>query len=70
MQILNRSGECLIYNIYAHSFTSYPRTALESSTLNYLLAHFHDGVGSVFSVAENKFFIQIVANKYNPANYW
>jgi capping protein alpha len=47
------------------------RAALESSTLNYLLAHFHDGVSSVFSVAgSNKFFVQIVANKYNPANYW
>ena len=47
------------------------RAALESSTLNYLLAHFHDGVASVFSGAgSNIFFVQIVANKYNPANYW
>jgi len=47
------------------------RAALESSTLSYLLAHFHDGVASVFSVTDsNKFFVQIVANKYNPANYW
>ncbi|KIM89392.1 hypothetical protein PILCRDRAFT_813323 [Piloderma croceum F 1598] len=47
------------------------RAALESSTLNYLLAHYHDGVASVFSVAgSNKFFVQIVANKYNPSNYW
>jgi capping protein alpha len=47
------------------------RAALESSTLNYILAHFHDGVASVFSVARtSKFFIQIVANKYNPSNYW
>jgi len=47
------------------------RSALESSTLNYLVAHFHDGVASVFSVpGSNKFFVQIVANKYNPSNYW
>jgi capping protein alpha len=47
------------------------RAALESSTLNYLLAHFHDGVASVFSVpGTSKFFIQIVANKYNPSNFW
>ena len=47
------------------------RAALESSTLNYLLAHYLDGVASVFSEAgSNKFFVQIVANKYNPSNYW
>lgn len=47
------------------------RAALESSTLNYLLAHFHDGVASVFAMSgTGQFFIQIVANKYNPSNYW
>jgi len=46
------------------------RAALESSTLSYLLAHFHDGVASVFSAGSNKFFVQIVANKYNPTNFW
>lgn len=48
------------------------RAALEGSTLNYLSAHYHDGVSSVFSVPDspNKFVIQIVANKYNPSNFW
>jgi len=47
------------------------RAALESSSLSYLLGHFHDGVASVFAApGSNKFFLQIVANKYNPSNYW
>jgi len=48
------------------------RKALEASTLTYLSSHFNDGVTSVFSTADapNQFVIQIVANKYNPANYW
>ncbi|KAF7308693.1 Capping protein [Mycena chlorophos] len=48
------------------------RAALEKSALSYLHAHFHDGVASIFSAKESsKFFtIQVVANKYNPANYW
>ncbi|RDB17879.1 F-actin-capping protein subunit alpha [Hypsizygus marmoreus] len=48
------------------------RLALETSTLTYLSAHFHDGVASVFSTQEtpNRFVIQVVANKYNPTNYW
>lgn len=55
----------------ANQISQSSRAALESSTLNYLLAHYHDGVASVFSVAgSNKFFVQIVANKYNPSNYW
>ncbi|KAK0464634.1 F-actin-capping protein subunit alpha [Desarmillaria tabescens] len=48
------------------------RSALEKATLQYLSAHFLDGVSSVFSRTEspNQFVIQIVANKYNPSNYW
>ncbi|KZP31478.1 F-actin capping protein, alpha subunit [Athelia psychrophila] len=47
------------------------RAALEAATLSYLQAHFHDGVASVFAVTgSSKFFVQIVANKYNPSNYW
>jgi capping protein alpha len=48
------------------------RAALEKATLTYLEAHFHDGVASIFSVKQstNQFIIQIVANKYNPSNYW
>ncbi|KII86895.1 hypothetical protein PLICRDRAFT_43576 [Plicaturopsis crispa FD-325 SS-3] len=47
------------------------RAALESSALAYLAEHYHDGVASVFAVrGSNKFIIQVVANKYNPSNYW
>jgi len=48
------------------------RFALETSALAYLAAHFHDGVASVFSTPElsNRFVVQLVANKYNPTNYW
>ncbi|KAJ7440910.1 F-actin-capping protein subunit alpha [Mycena galericulata] len=48
------------------------RAALEKATLTYLSAHFHDGVASIFAAKEstNKFVLQVVANKYNPSNYW
>ncbi|KAF9021081.1 F-actin capping protein, alpha subunit [Hymenopellis radicata] len=48
------------------------RSALEQATLKYLNAHFHDGVTSTFSSTSspNQFIIQVVANKYNPTNYW
>ncbi|KAF9468543.1 F-actin-capping protein subunit alpha [Collybia nuda] len=48
------------------------RQALEMSTLTYLAAHFHEGVSSVFSTVDtpNRFVIQVVANKYNPKNFW
>jgi len=48
------------------------RAALETATISYLTAHFHSGVASVFSVPElaDQFIIQVVANKYNPANFW
>ncbi|KAI1794825.1 F-actin-capping protein subunit alpha [Ganoderma leucocontextum] len=48
------------------------RVALETAALQYLQAHYHDGVASVFPVAgsSTRFILQIVANKYNPANFW
>ncbi|KAF5315473.1 hypothetical protein D9619_007322 [Psilocybe cf. subviscida] len=48
------------------------RAALETVALSYLTAHFTDSVAAVFSPKEgsNAFTIQIVANKYNPTNYW
>ncbi|GBE83221.1 F-actin-capping protein subunit alpha [Sparassis latifolia] len=48
------------------------RAALESASLKYLAAHFHDGVASVFPTpgSSTRFAVQIVANKYNPANFW
>ncbi|TFK52263.1 F-actin capping protein, alpha subunit [Heliocybe sulcata] len=48
------------------------RAALESSTLTYLNSHFHEGVASVFATpgSPSKFTVQIVANKYNPTNFW
>lgn len=48
------------------------RSALEESTLKYLADYFQDGVGSVFTSTSqaNAYIIQIVANKYNPQNFW
>ncbi|KAH9999617.1 F-actin capping protein alpha subunit [Russula compacta] len=48
------------------------RSALEASTLQYLSSHFNDGTASVFATPDNEtsFIIQIVANKYNPVNFW
>jgi len=48
------------------------RVALETAVLNYLKAHFTDGVAAVFSPKEGvgHFTIQIVGNKYNPTNFW
>ncbi|EJD39947.1 F-actin capping protein, alpha subunit [Auricularia subglabra TFB-10046 SS5] len=48
------------------------REALERATLAYVEDHFHDGVASVFADldAPKTFTVQIVANKYNPPNFW
>ncbi|KAF8908946.1 F-actin capping protein, alpha subunit [Gymnopilus junonius] len=48
------------------------RSALEAAALNYLKAHFNDGVTAVFSPREgsNSYILQLVANKYNPTNFW
>ena len=59
-------------------FFAYPlikplsRLALENSSLTYIAAHFHDGITSVFSTPGNseRFVVQVVANKYNPSNFW
>ncbi|KAI0647727.1 F-actin capping protein alpha subunit [Trametes meyenii] len=56
-------------NITHRPFSS---VALENASLTYLAAHYHDGVASVFSTpgSSTRFVVQIVANKYNPTNYW
>lgn len=48
------------------------RTALEASANTYLSSHFPDGTTSVFSSPDNRevFIIQIIANRYNPSNFW
>ncbi|KZT64626.1 F-actin capping protein, alpha subunit [Daedalea quercina L-15889] len=48
------------------------RAALETAAIAYLSAHFHDAVTSVFPTAgiTTRFYVQVVANKYNPSNYW
>jgi len=48
------------------------RIALEASSHAYLSSHFPDGTTSVFSSPENPmvFVIQIIANRYNPSNFW
>ncbi|KAF8550820.1 F-actin capping protein, alpha subunit [Imleria badia] len=47
------------------------RAALESTALTYLAAHYIDGVAAIFaSQPPHHFTIQIVSNKYNPANFW
>jgi len=57
----------------AHDVESEPfREALEKAALTYLTAHYNSGVSSVFSMPEapDQFIIQVVANKYNPSNFW
>jgi len=48
------------------------REALEKASLTYLASHFLEGTVSVFPPSEPRpeFTMQIVANKYNPTNYW
>jgi len=48
------------------------RSALETSILEYLSSHFSDGTASVLAIPDNAtcFVLQIVANKYNPVNFW
>lgn len=57
--------------LYRDYFENGPRAALESAALSYLAAHYIDGVASTFtSQPPNHFTVQIVSNKYNPANFW
>lgn len=45
--------------------------ALESAAHSYLAAHYIDGVAAIFaSQPPSHFTVQIVSNKYNPANFW
>lgn len=47
------------------------RAALDSCAISYLAGHYHSGVVAVFPAqSSNQFTVQIVANKYNPSNYW
>jgi capping protein alpha len=47
------------------------RLALETALLKYIADHYADGTGAVLLTSDaSKFIIQIVANKYNPPNYW
>ncbi|KAF8527514.1 F-actin-capping protein subunit alpha [Hysterangium stoloniferum] len=46
------------------------RAALESATTTYVSDHFAGGVAAVHAISASKYIIQIVANKYNPHNYW
>ncbi|KZV96424.1 F-actin capping protein, alpha subunit, partial [Exidia glandulosa HHB12029] len=47
------------------------REALERATLAYVEDHFHEGVASVFySSTDSTYIIQLVANRYNPPNFW
>ncbi|KAG8984840.1 F-actin-capping protein subunit alpha [Tulasnella sp. 427] len=39
-------------------------------TLTYLQDHYHDGVASVFVLSPSSFSLVLVANKYNPSNFW
>ncbi len=64
---------CSPFSVAAVDEISCPlRAALEASTLTYLSSHFHDGVCAVFAThgIPNQFVIQVVANKYNPSNFW
>ncbi|KAG8874443.1 F-actin-capping protein subunit alpha [Tulasnella sp. 331] len=46
------------------------RASLDSVAATYVQDHFHDGVVSVFASSSTSFTIVLVANKYNPANFW
>jgi capping protein alpha len=43
---------------------------LEENALKYLAEYFQEGVTSVFALSTSTFVVQIVANKYNPQNFW
>ena len=64
-------SQCIDTDLFCF-LVSFGREALQTSTLAYLSSHYHDGVASVFSAKDtsNRFIIQIVANKYNPSNFW
>jgi capping protein alpha len=45
---------------------------LENAAQVYLSGHYHSGVAAVLSPSssQNQYTIQLVANKYNPSNFW
>lgn len=44
--------------------------ALDSAAQEYITDHYKEGVASVFVPSPNKLTIQLVANRYNPSNFW
>ncbi|KAG8800561.1 F-actin-capping protein subunit alpha, partial [Serendipita sp. 399] len=46
------------------------RSALDSAAQEYIADHCSDGVASVFVREPGKLTIQLVANRYNPPNFW
>lgn len=76
MRSLSRFGEHLrlVFHQNARLFAlGFAQSlAMESVSTTYLANHFVDGVTTVLSTPESsdRFIIQIVANKYNPQNYW
>lgn len=73
MNPIGASGNLFTYNdVNNSSCYLLFSAALEAAALSYLKAHFTDGVTSVFSPNDgsSQYVIQIVANKYNPTNFW
>lgn len=46
------------------------RAALDSAAQEYINEHYKEGVTSVFASGSNNLTIQLVANRYNPQNFW
>ena len=46
------------------------RAALDSAAQDYIAEHYKEGVASVFVPSTGKLVIQLVANRYNPGNFW
>lgn len=54
-----------------HSESEHPlRKAVDDAFQEYIAEHYATGVVSVFSTSDGKLAVAIVANKYNPRNYW
>ncbi|PVG00236.1 F-actin capping protein, alpha subunit [Serendipita vermifera] len=46
------------------------RAALDNAAQEYINEHYKDGVASVFVPSPGNLVLQLVANKYNPQNFW
>ncbi|CAG8719676.1 1679_t:CDS:2, partial [Acaulospora colombiana] len=46
------------------------RAALDNAAQEYITEHYKDGVASVFVPSPGNLVLQLVANKYNPQNFW